>query len=908
MAVKLFRLDVPPDIAHRFIAALERLIASDLTYLGIAAPLATGWSETFPYLAMDFVAADSFDVVIRDYGPAPVAEALRIATQLGGALDFAAAVEVYHGALHPRDVLVTTEDTRVTGLGIAQALESAGITAPVRRPYSAPERVAGQPWDRRADVFSLAALVWEMLCGRRIAGAGQEAVESMPDVPGADQETLRAVFARALADRPDDRFDTALAFVQALHDAFRAAEASGEGAPRRRKRAAAGARRSKVGRAPVVPLPLDTTAPVDEVALPLNPARDDHQLAVPEPESLVPRLDAGAADTTRLDSDLDTFVRSLSPGEVMPDEPRTPDEPIPRDDAFARDEPLARNEPIVRDDFLARAETFEQDEVLERHDLPVRDEGAPRNDPFSGDAAFSSDDAGARDDPPARRVPFVRADTYAADRLVERDDPLEPHDWAERHDLAQRDEPFGRQAPLPTAADARFNAEPVPEPLGRRTDPPEPLPFRKRGAAGERDSESSELVVEPEGLLGEDDAVSAAPGGTTTEPAGWETDERPTDTDIASLQSRRAQPPIESDPGRGSVWPIALALAVGVLVGFAGGFSLGSRDRVTAARVESAPPTAAVRPAPAAQPSAPGVPRSTSSAGTSASTRAEPSATATPAAPPPAAARPPIPAPVPSPGATAGAGAPDPSRGAPSASASARTPARAPESAAPTATSRAAGDPKPMAEPPATLPAPGRGAAPPTSARGAASSRAARGVASGAAAGREPSGARAEPGRITVRSTPAGAVVTVDGRSAGTTPVTVRDIARGSHLVRIAQQGYVAAERRVRISNAQPAQSIAVDLVAARPRREAPAPPTGPARTSGSLMLDSRPAGARVLVDGREVGTTPMVLESIEAGSHTVSLELDGFSPWTTTTQVTGGKQTRVGASLRGAEADESKR
>lgn len=73
-------------------------------------------------------------------------------------------------------------------------------------------------------------------------------------------------------------------------------------------------------------------------------------------------------------------------------------------------------------------------------------------------------------------------------------------------------------------------------------------------------------------------------------------------------------------------------------------------------------------------------------------------------------------------------------------------------------------------------------------------------------------------------------------------------------------------------------------------------------------MLDSRPAGARVLVDGREVGTTPMVLESIEAGSHTVSLELDGFSPWTTTTQVTGGKQTRVGASLRGAEADESKR
>jgi len=56
--------------------------------------LAAGLTDTLPYLAQDFVAAESFDVVIRDYGPAPVTEALRIATQLGGALDFAAAVNV----------------------------------------------------------------------------------------------------------------------------------------------------------------------------------------------------------------------------------------------------------------------------------------------------------------------------------------------------------------------------------------------------------------------------------------------------------------------------------------------------------------------------------------------------------------------------------------------------------------------------------------------------------------------------------------------------------------------------------------------------------------------------------------------------------------------------------------------
>ena len=52
--------------------------------MSIAAPLAAGLTDNSPFLALDFVAAESFDVVIRDYGPAPVTEALRIATQLGG--------------------------------------------------------------------------------------------------------------------------------------------------------------------------------------------------------------------------------------------------------------------------------------------------------------------------------------------------------------------------------------------------------------------------------------------------------------------------------------------------------------------------------------------------------------------------------------------------------------------------------------------------------------------------------------------------------------------------------------------------------------------------------------------------------------------------------------------------------
>src|SRR5207248_1270726 len=119
-----------------------------------------------------------------------------------------------------RDVLVTTDEARMTGLGVTRALERVGVAAPIRRPYTAPERIAGGRWDRRADVFSLAAIVYEMLWGRRVAGTGSQAAAGLVELPGGDLGALRSVFARALAERPDDRFNTALEFAAALKHAF----------------------------------------------------------------------------------------------------------------------------------------------------------------------------------------------------------------------------------------------------------------------------------------------------------------------------------------------------------------------------------------------------------------------------------------------------------------------------------------------------------------------------------------------------------------------------------------------------------------------------------------------------------------------------------------------------------------
>jgi hypothetical protein len=220
VAVKLFTVDLAPELVHQFVADLDRLVAAELTHPAIARPLASGILGNSPYLVEEFVEAESLDIALRVHGRAPVPDALRIATQIAGALDFAAVSHMHHGALHPRDVLLSASDVRITGIGVARMLEQVGITAPTRRPYAAPERVSGAVWHRFADIFSLAALVYEMLWGRRLNGAGVQAVATLEPLPGGDLTALSLAFSRALAEDPGGRYSRALKFVEALKNAF----------------------------------------------------------------------------------------------------------------------------------------------------------------------------------------------------------------------------------------------------------------------------------------------------------------------------------------------------------------------------------------------------------------------------------------------------------------------------------------------------------------------------------------------------------------------------------------------------------------------------------------------------------------------------------------------------------------
>lgn len=196
------------------------MMSAELSHPGLAAPIGTGITGVSAFLATDYVAADSLDLAVRENGAAPPARAVAVAAHLAAALDFAASAAIVHGALHPRDVLMADDETRLTGIGVASALQRVGVAAPVRRPYTAPERIAGAEWDRRADVFSLAALMHELLWGKRLSGTGDQVAAGLSDIKGGNLPALKRTFARALDDDPRKRFPTAVDFAVSLKEAF----------------------------------------------------------------------------------------------------------------------------------------------------------------------------------------------------------------------------------------------------------------------------------------------------------------------------------------------------------------------------------------------------------------------------------------------------------------------------------------------------------------------------------------------------------------------------------------------------------------------------------------------------------------------------------------------------------------
>ena len=144
-------------------------------------------------------------------------------------------------------------------------------------------------------------------------------------------------------------------------------------------------------------------------------------------------------------------------------------------------------------------------------------------------------------------------------------------------------------------------------------------------------------------------------------------------------------------------------------------------------------------------------------------------------------------------------------------------------------------------------------------------------------------------GWLLVRTTPPGATVVVDGVDRGQTPLSLDDLPYGTHRISISRAGYGSETREVSLSRDAGVASVGLELIEVGSATSA---------VVGSIRVDSRPDGARVMLDGQLVGTTPVVVPDVASGTHRVRVERDGYQAWVTTVDVPPSDQVRVAASL----------
>jgi serine/threonine-protein kinase len=165
----------------------------------------------------------------------PVAEAVRIATEVAGALDFAHRQGVVHRDIKPENILLQDGHALVADFGIGKAIgeaetAEASVTATgisVGTPaYMSPEQAVGEAVDGRSDLYSLGCVLYELLVGEPpFTGPNPQAViakrfvQTPADVQALREGVPRPV-ARALQQvlqrTPIDRFETGAALAAAL--------------------------------------------------------------------------------------------------------------------------------------------------------------------------------------------------------------------------------------------------------------------------------------------------------------------------------------------------------------------------------------------------------------------------------------------------------------------------------------------------------------------------------------------------------------------------------------------------------------------------------------------------------------------------------------------------------------------
>jgi len=233
VAIKVLRPELAASLGvERFVREIE--IAANLTHPHILPLHDSGEADGFLYYLMPYIEGESLRERLNREGKLSVQEVVRLTDEIAAALSYAHEHGIVHRDIKPENIMLSGGRAVVADFGIARAVEVAGgerltgtgiaVGTPT---YMSPEQAMGQAdVDARSDVYALGCVVYEMVAGcapfegdTPQALLAKHAVDTAPSLRTSDLSIplfLQRAVERALAKRPDERFQTASAFAEAL--------------------------------------------------------------------------------------------------------------------------------------------------------------------------------------------------------------------------------------------------------------------------------------------------------------------------------------------------------------------------------------------------------------------------------------------------------------------------------------------------------------------------------------------------------------------------------------------------------------------------------------------------------------------------------------------------------------------
>src|ERR1051325_9511032 len=235
VVLKLLRRDLAEDDDFRRMFLYEARLAARLNHPNVVQTHDVGEDHGRLYIAMEYLEGQSFERIRRARSSAkrfPLAMQLQMLSNVLSGLHYAHAladyddspISIVHRDVTPSNVLITYDgQVKLIDFGIAKVLDwvthtRVGVLKGKAR-YMAPEQSEGLAIDRRADIYSVGVMLWEMLSGNQIwAGMPESEVlrhaGEIPPLPSEVPALLQELCFKAMAPRPGDRYPTA----EALRD------------------------------------------------------------------------------------------------------------------------------------------------------------------------------------------------------------------------------------------------------------------------------------------------------------------------------------------------------------------------------------------------------------------------------------------------------------------------------------------------------------------------------------------------------------------------------------------------------------------------------------------------------------------------------------------------------------------